>query len=51
MYNDLDFVQAALGPGALGYVHKMDAGGELLSAVDAVLRGEQFVSSGFKGKN
>lgn len=43
--NDRDFVQAALNTGVLGYVHKTDAAGELLSAVDAVLRGEQFVSS------
>jgi DNA-binding NarL/FixJ family response regulator len=48
--NDLDIVRAALGTGALGYVRKIDAGRELLSAVDAVLRGEQFISSsnGFK---
>lgn len=43
--NDRDFVRAALSTGVLGYVHKTDAAGELLSAVDAVLRGEQFVSS------
>jgi DNA-binding NarL/FixJ family response regulator len=43
--NDLDVVRAALGTGALGYVRKIDAGCELLSAVDAVLRGEQFISS------
>jgi DNA-binding NarL/FixJ family response regulator len=48
--NDLDIVRAALGTGALGYVRKIDARRELLSAVDAVLRGEQFISSsnGFK---
>ncbi len=48
--NDLDIVRAALGTGALGYVRKIDAGRELLPAVDAVLRGEQFISSsnGFK---
>ena len=43
--NDLDIVQAALETGALGYVQKMSAAGDLLNAVDAVLRGEQFVSS------
>jgi NarL family two-component system response regulator LiaR len=47
---DLDVVQAALCTGALGYVHKTNAAGELLFAVDAVLRGEQFVSSRLKGK-
>ena len=46
--NDLDVVRAALGTGALGYVRKIDAGRELLPAVDAVLRGEQFSSNGFK---
>jgi len=40
-----ELVQAALDTGAVGYVFKSDAGSELLSAVEAVLRGEQFVSS------
>jgi CheY-like chemotaxis protein len=43
-----DVVQAALSTGALGYVHKADAQSELLPAVDAVLRGKQFVSSSLK---
>jgi DNA-binding NarL/FixJ family response regulator len=47
-YNDRDLVRAALRTGALGVVHKTDAGGELLAAVDAVLRGKQFVSSSLK---
>ncbi len=47
--NDLDLVKAALGTGALGYVRKTDARSELLPAVDAVLRGKQFVSSSLKG--
>jgi CheY-like chemotaxis protein len=47
--NDRDFVRAALSTGALGYIHKTDAAGELLPAVDAVLRGQQFVSSILKG--
>ncbi len=48
--NNLDIVRAALGTGALGYVRKIDARRELLPAVDAVLRDEQFISSsnGFK---
>ena len=46
--SDLDVVRAALGTGALGYVHKIDAGGELLPAMDAVLEGQQFVSSSLK---
>jgi DNA-binding NarL/FixJ family response regulator len=47
--NDRDFVRTALGTGVLGYVHKTDAAGELLPAVDAVFRGKQFVSSILKG--
>ncbi len=47
--SDLDVVRAALGTGALGYVRKMDAERELLPAVDAVLRGKQFLSSRLKG--
>jgi len=47
--NDLDVVRAALSTGVLGYVLKTDARGELLPAVDAVLRGKQFVSSSIKG--
>jgi DNA-binding NarL/FixJ family response regulator len=47
--NDLDVVRAALGTGALGYIRKTDAQSELLPAVDAVLRGKQFVSSSLKG--
>jgi DNA-binding NarL/FixJ family response regulator len=47
--NDHDVMRAALGIGALGYVHKMDARSELLHAVYAVLRGEQFVSSSSNG--
>ncbi len=48
--NDPDIVQAALETGALGYVHKMNAAGELLDAIEAVLRGEQFVSSSLVAK-
>jgi len=39
-----DFVQHALVLGALGYVFKTHAEGELLLAIDAVLSGELFVS-------
>jgi len=44
-----DVVRAALGTGARGYVFKTDARTELLTAVNAVLRGNQFVSSRFAG--
>jgi DNA-binding NarL/FixJ family response regulator len=46
--SDLDVVRAALDTGALGYVCKTDAGRELLPAMDAVLRGKQFVSGSLK---
>jgi DNA-binding NarL/FixJ family response regulator len=49
VHNDLDIVRAALSTGAQGYVHKRDARKELMAAVDAVLQGEQFVSSSLKG--
>ena len=44
-----DVVQEALATGARGYVVKTDAGSELLTAVDAVLRGERFVGRRFAG--
>jgi DNA-binding NarL/FixJ family response regulator len=47
--NDRDIVQAALSAGGLGYVQKTEAQSELISAIDAVLRGKRFVSSSFKG--
>jgi DNA-binding NarL/FixJ family response regulator len=43
-----DVVQGALSLGALGYVVKANAASELLPAVEAVLRGTQFVGSGVK---
>ena len=48
LYNSQDVVQTALATGARGYVHKTDANGELSSAVEAALRGRQYVSSGAK---
>ncbi len=45
-----DVVQVALALGALGYVVKAQAGSELLPAVEAVLQGRQFVSSGLSGQ-
>jgi DNA-binding NarL/FixJ family response regulator len=47
--NDLEIVRAALSTGARGYVRKTDVKRELLPAMDAVLRGEQFVSSSLNG--
>jgi DNA-binding NarL/FixJ family response regulator len=45
-----DVVQEALSLGAAGYVLKAKGGSELLAAVDAVLQGKQFVSSGLAGQ-
>jgi DNA-binding NarL/FixJ family response regulator len=42
---DEEVVRAALSTGAKGYVVKIDAESELLPAIEAVLRGETFVSS------
>jgi DNA-binding NarL/FixJ family response regulator len=44
-----DVVREALASGALGYVVKVNAGSELLPAVEAVLQGRQFVSSELSG--
>jgi len=47
--SSLEVVQGAFSAGASGYVVKVDAGSELLTAVDVVLRGELFVGSRFAG--
>jgi len=44
--DDADVVGTALNNGAKGYVVKGNAGSELLPAVEAVLRGDHFVSTG-----
>ena len=49
MNDSVDVVQAALSTGAQGYVHKLRAQSDLLPAIDAVLRGIQFISSTLKG--
>jgi DNA-binding NarL/FixJ family response regulator len=41
-----EIVEEAFSLGAWGYVIKVNAGAELLAAVDAVSQGSQFVSSG-----
>ena len=49
-YNsDTDVVRAALSAGAQGYVLKTDAVRELFTAVETVLGGDYFVSSGIQG--
>jgi len=47
--NSLDVVRVALSTGAHGYVYKARAQSDLLPAIDAALRGKQFVSSMLKG--
>jgi PAS domain S-box-containing protein len=47
--SDPDIVRAALDTGASGFVRKIDAGRELLPAVDAALQGKQFLSSSLEG--
>jgi DNA-binding NarL/FixJ family response regulator len=44
-----DFVHEAFVSGASGYVVKRDSGSELLTAVNAVLRGERFVGRSYSG--
>jgi DNA-binding NarL/FixJ family response regulator len=47
--SSVDVVREALHTGASGYVVKTDAGRDLLEAVNAVLRGEQFIGKRFAG--
>jgi DNA-binding NarL/FixJ family response regulator len=51
MDNSPDVVEAALGTGAHGYVYKARAQRDLLPAIDAVLRGEQFASTMLRDHN
>jgi len=44
-YDSLEVVREALNTGANGYVFKLDAANELVGAVEAVVQGQQFVSS------
>jgi DNA-binding NarL/FixJ family response regulator len=44
-----EVVREALATGAVGYVAKPDAAGDLLIAVQAVLRGDRFIGSRFEG--
>jgi DNA-binding NarL/FixJ family response regulator len=44
--NDAAVVTVALSNGAKGYVRKSNAGTDLLPAIEAILRGDRFVSKG-----
>lgn len=46
-----EMMQGALSTGAQGYVVKADAHGELLTAVNAILRSETFISARFTGES
>jgi DNA-binding NarL/FixJ family response regulator len=46
--NDADVARAVLSDGASGYVLKLDANKELLRAVEVVLQGGRFVSTGVR---
>jgi DNA-binding NarL/FixJ family response regulator len=46
--NDADVARAVLSDGASGYVLKLDANRELLRAVEVVLQGGRFVSTGVR---
>lgn len=45
-----DVVEAALGVGGPGYVLKSDAGRDLLSAMEAVVEGQRFISRSLTGR-
>jgi DNA-binding NarL/FixJ family response regulator len=49
VFDTPDIVRSALSTGANGYVLKADAGSDLVSAVEAVIRGKWFVSSRIEG--
>jgi DNA-binding NarL/FixJ family response regulator len=46
--NDSEIISEALGHGALGFVLKTDVGSELLPAIEAIISGEGFISSGIE---
>lgn len=48
-HTQADVVQEALATGATAYVVKSDVGSELLIAIDAALRGKQFLSRSIAG--
>jgi len=48
-YIETAVVQAAIAAGGQGYVVKLDAGIELLSAIESVVQGNRYFSSGLLG--
>jgi DNA-binding NarL/FixJ family response regulator len=49
MHDDSQIIQAAFDAGASGYVLKWDSGKDLLPAIRAILRDQQFVSPSLEG--
>ena len=49
--NSPDVIQAALDLGALGYLHKTRIHQDLLPAIESVLAGKQFVSTGWESRD
>lgn len=49
--SSVDVVEEAFSVGASGYIVKLDAGSEVPTAVDALLRGEEFVGTRLKRHN
>ena len=48
---NLDIVRTAMSDGVMGFVWKIDSAAELLSAIEAVFRGEKFYSRGVRPKS
>jgi DNA-binding NarL/FixJ family response regulator len=46
--NSVEVVETALNTGVQAYVYKTDVGSDLLPAIEAVIRGKQFVSRSLK---
>lgn len=51
MYSDRHLVEAAMKAGIRGYVLKLDACEELISAVHSALRGERYLSARVRARN
>jgi DNA-binding NarL/FixJ family response regulator len=43
--SDIEVVQEALAVGAAGYVSKIDAGSQLVEAINSAMRGQRFIST------
>jgi CheY-like chemotaxis protein len=50
-HRSLDIVEAAFGASARGYILKLDAGQDLLPAMQAVVNGKRFISAALTGRS